>query len=460
MLVIGKEISDNWGGIRKHLKKSAISEFKPIFDLKGRRALFGVDFDKVEEKINDILARYRNCVKTDISRFYGTIYTHSIPWALYGKSYCKKNHSQPKFKQSLGDRLDKFVRNSQSQQSIGIPVGPDFSRIIAEIIAVELDAGLNKLLNATSRRAVRYVDDIAVGYTQEENDDVIVSQIAKVLGEFELEVNLDKTHVLGVGRPLTPEWRHTIRRFRLSSDVRRQRADLEAYFKEALYLSELSPKDNVLDYALKRSTSLQIDPSNWAYYENFLLRISRMNSTTVPVVCQILIDRNSKGLPVDIGKVKSYIIDIIRQHLPMGHVGEISWCLFLLKGLNIAVKSKELREIYALDSSVCALIVLDLFTRGLISGAPKLDQWKLWTNSEGLKSTMWLLAYESILKGWLPKSKPCYIESDPFFKFLLQKKISFYNTKKNVVSLEKWSAATISKKSMIKHVFGHLDQYF
>jgi len=133
---------------------------------------------------------------------------------LYGKSYCKKNHSQPKFKQLLGDRLDKFVRNSQSRQSIGIPVGPDFSRIIAEIVAVELDAGLNKLLNASSRRAVRYVDDIAVGYTQEENDDVIVSQIAKVLGEFELEVNLDKTHVLGVGRPFTPEWKHTIRRFR------------------------------------------------------------------------------------------------------------------------------------------------------------------------------------------------------------------------------------------------------
>ncbi len=60
---------------------------------------------------------------------------------------------------------------------------------------------------------------------------------------------------------------------------------------------------------------------------------------------------------------------------------------------------------------------------------------------------MWLLAYESILKGWLPKTKPCYIESDPFFKFLLQKNISFYDTKKNVVSLEKWSAATISKKA-------------
>jgi hypothetical protein len=84
-------IADEWVAIRSFLRKSSVSEFKPVFDLEGGRTFFGLDFRLIERRTIELLSRYRSCLKTDISRYYHTIYTHSIPWALYGKAHCKAN---------------------------------------------------------------------------------------------------------------------------------------------------------------------------------------------------------------------------------------------------------------------------------------------------------------------------------------------------------------------------------
>ena len=47
----------------------------------------------------------------------------------------------------LGARLDKAVRKGQDNQTVGIPVGPDTFRVIAEIVAVSIDARVQAELN-------------------------------------------------------------------------------------------------------------------------------------------------------------------------------------------------------------------------------------------------------------------------------------------------------------------------
>ena len=71
---------------------------------------------------------------TDLSRFFPTIYTHSVPWAFHSKSVAKKNKN-PTLKY-FGNLLDLALRQAQDGQTIGIPIGPDTSHMIAEAIAI------------------------------------------------------------------------------------------------------------------------------------------------------------------------------------------------------------------------------------------------------------------------------------------------------------------------------------
>ncbi|MBZ5545311.1 MAG: hypothetical protein LAO07_16790 [Acidobacteriia bacterium] len=51
----------------------------------------------------------RHLVTADVSRFYQSLYTHSIPWALHTKEVAKTNRNHV----LLGNQLDRLVRDGQ-----------------------------------------------------------------------------------------------------------------------------------------------------------------------------------------------------------------------------------------------------------------------------------------------------------------------------------------------------------
>lgn len=134
------KIENNWLEIGNHIKKSKISIINLNPDPKSIRAFDRSSILK-QKKIEGVLrSTSSRCVLiSDISNFYGTIYTHSIAWALHGKDYAKKNKRN---KMLLGNILDDCVRYTQDEQTMGIPIGPDTSHIIAEIIGSTIDSEL------------------------------------------------------------------------------------------------------------------------------------------------------------------------------------------------------------------------------------------------------------------------------------------------------------------------------
>ena len=95
----------------------------------------------------------RHLLQVDISRFYHSIYTHSIAWALHGKAQAKANRSRSLY----GNALDEDVRKTRDGQTMGVPIGPDTSRIISEIVAAAIDLDLQQRLGEVV--GVRWVDD-------------------------------------------------------------------------------------------------------------------------------------------------------------------------------------------------------------------------------------------------------------------------------------------------------------
>ncbi|WP_165363617.1 RNA-directed DNA polymerase, partial [Sphingobium cupriresistens] len=103
----------------------------------GERAVEIATHSELESARLGRLAPYRFVAKTDISRFYHSIYTHSIPWAFHGKAASKADRRANSANLFM-NRLDLILRAGQDGQTIGIPVGPDASRYIAEVICTAI----------------------------------------------------------------------------------------------------------------------------------------------------------------------------------------------------------------------------------------------------------------------------------------------------------------------------------
>jgi hypothetical protein len=147
------EVEKAWKQLLKVCSLSKISLTRP--KLSSKRAIEAT-FDRREEATQRALRSVgcRYVLKADFARFYPSIYTHSIGWAIHGKTRARRDR-----KNSLcGNRLDLWIRETQDKQTGGIPVGPDTSYAIAEAIASRIDWLLSREVRFEIK-GTRYIDD-------------------------------------------------------------------------------------------------------------------------------------------------------------------------------------------------------------------------------------------------------------------------------------------------------------
>lgn len=433
-LLVANLVAKHWVEIRNKLNASNISEFHPSIRLKGGRAVSGVDYDAVNRKQVRILTRYGNYVKTDIARFYPSIYTHAIPWAMYGKAWVKGNLKDPAFKESFANKLDAAVRSGQEGQTIGIPIGPDTSRLIAELVACDVEQVISAHLSDMDARAVRYVDDFVVGFSEQESADQILSKLATGLYEYELDLNAEKTSIRGANHPPLPDWRHYIRRFTLSESRVKQREDIDSFFDQAVRLDAGNPRDNVLLYAARRAASFNVLDANRHHLFRWLMYAARLSPSCLIFVVQHLSSEHNSGRSVPKFTIKDFITGLLPTKAEAAHTAEVAWLLFWARELGLSVDSILLHRVVALRSSVIALLCLDLKQRGLINGSLDEDHWHSFARIDGLKSEMWLVAYEATKKAWWSKStKSTFITTHSHFGELWSKDVRFYDERRKAV---------------------------
>jgi len=62
-----------------------------------------------------VLLIMRGCIVADISEFYPSIYTHTIPWAFHGKAFANANIGNSAL---IENELDRLTRVGQEGQTV------------------------------------------------------------------------------------------------------------------------------------------------------------------------------------------------------------------------------------------------------------------------------------------------------------------------------------------------------
>ncbi|MCM5704243.1 antiviral reverse transcriptase Drt3b [Larsenimonas salina] len=146
---------------------------------------------------------YNNMAKLDVAKCFDSIYTHSISWAMYGKDTVKNILSKTfpgnvQLKKSFGQEFDELIQKSNYQETNGIPIGPEISRIFAEIIFQRIDDDVFEELRRLGLEwkidyeIFRYVDDYFVFYNNLDDYCKIVESLTVSLKKYNLSLNSDK----------------------------------------------------------------------------------------------------------------------------------------------------------------------------------------------------------------------------------------------------------------------------
>lgn len=168
-------------------------------------------WEEIEQQSIELALKY-NCVMiTDITDCYGSIYTHSIGWALHGKKEARKHRTQQP-PTLCGCIIDDLIQAMSYRRSNGIPQGSVLMDFIAEMDLGYADMLLSYRLNGFEideneqqvgkteeivgdYQILRYRDDYRIFAKTQEDAVKIAKVLSEILSELNLRLNTQKTFV-------------------------------------------------------------------------------------------------------------------------------------------------------------------------------------------------------------------------------------------------------------------------
>jgi len=375
----------------------------------------------------------RYLLHTDINQFYPTLYTHTICWALDTKLACKAALSTPgKGNQFLGNQIDKALQGMNDGQTHGIPIGPDASLVVAEILLAAVDHEL--LQRGTGLvRGFRYVDDYELSFSKLSDAEQVLAELQGILASYELHLNPRKTRVEELPKPLEDTWGAELGRFSVrgpGSPVG-QRNDFIALLSRALEIASSRPEESVLKYAVSRLQNERVHANGWHAFQNCILGAVSADASTIAVALGTLHQAaTSGGHAVSKFPLAETFETIIDRHARRGEGSEVAWALWGALAWAIPMSSAAAHSVSTMEDDVVALLALDADARGLFPTASLNKQaWTAMANqSDVLEGEHWLLAYEANQQGWI--SCPA-VAGDRAFFAMSQAAISFYDPSRN-----------------------------
>lgn len=429
-LAISLAITEHRAAIKKLISKSGTSLYRTSHDPKRQRAFQGLNFRKWSRELAKMQSEYPFVLTADITRFFYTIYTHSIPWAALGKDKAKNWHftNKAKLNAHWSNDLDKAAQSCQSRETFGIPVGPDTSRIIAEIVmaGIEADKGFSAWL--TERSAIRLVDDFAIGFELEADAQKALAALRTTLWKFNLQLNDEKTKIVPSRMSLTDKWELEQGAILISgSNARQQAAAITRLLDFTLHLCHEAKSDNPAIRACQRIGRLKMVDANFMLILDTLFRLAREFPRCVSHVSTFLMNNRilCQGALYK-PRIEKWVRSMLRAHTVHGHDFEVAWCLLVCGALQIQVKKSNVTTDNRLPNSIIFALLGLLRERKLFVEPLSSWPWRAEFRKTGINSHNWLPYYEAVHRKWTTDKKLiAALKTDPILTKMLSNKVTF-----------------------------------
>jgi hypothetical protein len=433
-LVLSRVLADHYVALRKVARASKLSRSPPVFDWSGPRALARDNVNIRDDFRVELAARREEYVAADVRAFFHSIYTHAIAWAVHGKDFAKRNRGVKHF----GNVIDLLCRNAQDGQTIGLPVGPDTSRLIAEIVASAIDAQLQKRLKLRKRDASRYIDDYTLSSAKGLSGEELLAQLRVSVSAFELELNNDKSAIVPTSTRQMTGWQAAVRA-RLPRAMKRGEevatTALLQFFYELGRLCEEHIDTNIEKFGLLNARQSLVAASDWAPIQANLISAYRRNPSLVSLLVELCVLRQADHGDIDRDNLCEFLENRIDVLARGNRTGELAWLLFMAIRLRITLQARRLSSLFGIESGLVALLVVCLDANGLIQGKVDRSTWDRSLTSRGLRGPMWLYAYEAVTQGFLADAPDDFIADDDYFSLLRDKKVRFLDIDAGFTSL-------------------------
>lgn len=140
-------------------------------------------------------SRFKYFGKIDFQDCFGSIYTHSYKWTVSSNAIDSRSYKN----NNLFSVIDRLLQQMNGSITNGIVVGPEFSRMAAELLLQQIDYEVyntlieKKIEKDKDYKVFRYVDDIYIFTNEEVYVNDIIALYKEVSLKYQLKLNNSKT---------------------------------------------------------------------------------------------------------------------------------------------------------------------------------------------------------------------------------------------------------------------------
>jgi hypothetical protein len=421
-----KSLSDNWGNLQKHFRDRTINDNYKISrihirKLKDKPHLFEMtykNFQKDGEPQQDIIIKSKYVALADISNCFPSIYSHSISWALVGKTHAKQK-SKPQDKNEWFNQIDFYTRNLKYGETNGVLIGPHASNLISEIILVVID----EVLSTSGFRYVRNIDDYTCFVDSYEEAERFFISLSEELKKFELTLNSKKSKIISLPQASITHWIVKLNHFNFTNTYDHEGKEgirvkeLKGFLDFAIELMLLEDSDaSILNYAIKIISNKHLGVNACDYYIKQIHHLVLL----YPYLIYLLDNHVFEPHKIEKEKIKLIARDIYEYGLKMKIYEACSYAIYwaLKYDFNIGIDTIKTDSISSMD---CIFMMISFMYDRKYNRKSYLKEYK--DEAKNLKNTdfdrYWLFIYETLPWPDLPeyfsqmkKEKLTFIKAD------------------------------------------------
>lgn len=246
----------------------------------------------------------------DIANCFPSIYSHAIAWGLVTIEHAKQNRGKGEW----FNQIDFHQRQIKRGETLGVPIGPATSNIMAETVLCRID---EKLIDQ-GYSFIRFIDDYQCFTESRDDAEQFLRDLDIELDRYLLKLNRKKVWVDELPLPERSDWIIAMK-FAIGSAERLSPSKMSAILDLGVQLQSQHKGSNVVKYT---ATTIQrfLTETNVTLYVQYLLQLAFHQSTVLPQIAEALLQ-----FEVD---VDDEVIDrLVRRHLQFRRSDAVCWSL-------------------------------------------------------------------------------------------------------------------------------------